>query len=170
MFGQSVKIHKEKQNYKKALSMYEDMIKYRDSLVNEDTKKSMIRQQTKYEFEKTQIIKEQKEKETARLLAEETSRRDNLQYSVILIALLVLGAGVMALSRISVSPRVAEGLIFFSFLILFEFLLVLADPYIEGWSGGAPGIKLLFNAGIAAFIFPLHSLFETKLKKRLAKK
>jgi len=46
---------------------------------------------------------------------------------------------------------------------------VLADPYIEGWSGGAPGIKLLFNAGIAALIFPMHSLFETKLKGRLVK-
>jgi len=62
-----------------------------------------------------------------------------------------------------------EGLIFFAFLIFFEFLLVLADPYIEGWSSGAPGIKLLFNAGIAALIFPLHSLFETKLKRKLAK-
>jgi len=29
------------------------------------------------------------------------------------------------------------------------------------------GIKLLFNAGIAAFIFPVHSLFERRLKGRL---
>ncbi|PCH87030.1 MAG: hypothetical protein COB88_06295, partial [Flavobacteriales bacterium] len=72
----------------------------------------------------------------------------------------------LALGFINVSERMAEGIIFFSFLILFEFLLVLADPYIEGWSGGAPGIKLLFNASIAAFIFPLHSLFERKLKTR----
>ena len=55
-------------------------------------------------------------------------------------------------------------------LILFEFLLVLADPYIDKWSGGAPGIKLLFNAGIAALIFPAHAFFETKLKGRLVKR
>ena len=101
--------------------------------------------------------------------AEVTSRRDNLQYSVVLICLLVLGAGLLALGRFSIPIRIAEGLIFFSFLIFFEFVLLLADPYIEGWSGGAPGIKLLFNAGIAALIFPLHALFESKLKGRLAK-
>jgi len=74
---------------------------------------------------------------------------------------------VLFLGFINVSQRMAEGIIFFSFLILFEFLLVLADPYIDAWSGGAPGIKLLFNASIAALIFPLHSLFERKLKGRL---
>jgi len=63
----------------------------------------------------------------------------------------------------------AEGIIFFSFLILFEFLLVLADPYIEVWSGGAPGIKLLFNAGVAALIFPAHAFFEASLRGRLVK-
>ena len=68
------------------------------------------------------------------------------------------------------SERMAEGIIFFSFLILFEFLLVLADPYIDRWSSGAPGIKLLFNAGIAALIFPAHAFFESKLKGKLVKK
>ena len=88
---------------------------------------------------------------------------------MILIALLVLFGGVLSLGFVKVSPRMAEGIIFFSFLILFEFLLVLADPYIDGWSGGAPGFKLLFNAGIAALIFPAHAFFEAKIKVRLIK-
>ena len=162
-------IAKKQGNYKKALEMYELHIQMRDSIKNEETQKATIRQQTKYEFEKAQLVKEQAEKEAARIVAEETSRRDNLQYSVILIALLVLFGGVLSLGFVKVSPRMAEGIIFFSFLILFEFLLVLADPYIDNWSSGAPGIKLLFNAGIAALIFPMHSLFESKLKKRLVK-
>jgi len=62
-----------------------------------------------------------------------------------------------------------ESLVFFVFLLFFEFLLVL-DPYIDSWSGGAPGIKLLFNSGIAALIFPLHSFFESKLKGQISKK
>ena len=163
------KVAKTESNYQEALEMFELHIQMRDSIKNEATQKATIRQQTRYEFEKAQLVKEQEEKEAALLLTEETSRRDNMQYSVILIALLILGAGVLALGKISVSPRIAEGLIFFSFLILFEFLLVLADPYIEGWSGGAPGIKLLFNAGIAALIFPAHSFFEGKMKGRLVK-
>ena len=149
--------------------MYELYIQMRDSIKNEETQKATIRQQTKYEFEKAQLIKEQEEKEATRIEAEETGRRDNLQYSVILIGLLVLFGGVLSLGFIKVSPRMAEGIIFFSFLILFEFLLVLADPYIDRWSGGAPGIKLLFNAGVAALIFPMHSFFESKMKKRIVK-
>ncbi|MBL4658428.1 MAG: tetratricopeptide repeat protein [Flavobacteriales bacterium] len=167
--GTLKRLAKKEGNYKEALEMYELFVQMRDSLKNEETQKAMIRQQTKYEFEKAQLVREQEEKEAARLEAEATGRRDNLQYSVILIAILVLFGGVLALGFINVSERMAEGIIFFSFLILFEFLLVLADPYIEGWSGGAPGIKLLFNAGIAALIFPAHAFFESKLKGRLVK-
>ena len=47
--------------------------------------------------------------------------------------------------------------------------MVLADPYVENWTGGAPGLKLLINAGVAALIFPLHSFFESKMKGRLVK-
>jgi len=141
----------------------------KDSIKNDETQKAAIRQQTKYEFEKAQLVKEQEKKEQARLEAEVTSRRDNLQYSVILIAILVLFGGVLSIGFVKVSVRMAEGIIFFSFLILFEFLLVLADPTIDSWSGGAPGIKLLFNAAIAALIFPAHAFFESKLKSRLNK-
>ncbi|PCH91452.1 MAG: hypothetical protein COB85_09030 [Bacteroidetes bacterium] len=163
------KVAKKQGQFQEALEMYELHILMRDSIKNEETQKATIRQQTKYEFEKAQLVKEQEEKEATRLEAEVTSRRDNLQYSVILIAILVLFGGVLSIGFVNVSERMAEGIIFFSFLILFEFLLVLADPYIEGWSGGAPGIKLLFNAGIAALIFPAHAFFEARLKGRLVK-
>ena len=81
---------KKQGNYQQALKMYELHISMRDSINNEETQKAAIRQQTKYEFEKAQLIKEQEEKEAARLEDEATSRRDNLQYSVVLIALLVI--------------------------------------------------------------------------------
>jgi len=162
------KVAKKQGNYQEALEMYELHIQMRDSIKNEETQKATIRQQTKYEFEKAQLLKDQEEKEAARLEAEITSRRDNLQYSIVLICLLVLGAGLLALGRFSIPIRIAEGLIFFSFLIFFEFVLVLGDPYIEDWTGGAPGLKLLINATVAALIFPLHSFFESRLKGRLA--
>ena len=147
--------------------MYELQVAYRDSMKNEETQKAAVRQQTHYDFEKAMLIKEQKKKEEARLLAEETQRRDNLQYSFILIAILLVFGAVMGLGFVKVSPRVAEGIIFFAFLILFEFLLVLSDPYVDNWTGGAPGWKLLINAVLAGLIFPLHAFFETALKKRL---
>lgn len=156
-------------NYEKALELFELHIQMRDSIKNEETQKATIRQQTKYEFEKAQLVKEQEEKEVRRQESEVRSRRDNLQYSVILIVILLLAAGLLLIGKINVSSRMAEGLIFFTFLLFFEFLLVLADPYIDRWSGGAPGFKLLFNAGIAALIFPAHAFFESRLKSKLVK-
>jgi len=73
------------------------------------------------------------------------------------------------LGNLSLPIIVDEGLIFFSFLILFEFILVLGDPYVDTWTGGAPGLKLLINASVAAFIFPLHTFFEATLKGRLVR-
>ena len=160
-------IHREHGDYKSALDMYELFIQMRDSLNNEETQKAAIRQQTKYEFEKAQLVKDQKEKEAARMEAERTSRRDRLQYSVVLICLLAFAVMIAMMGRLSLPVKVAEGLIFFAFLIFFEFVLVLADPYLDVWTGGAPGWKLLINASIAALIFPLHSFFEVILKNKL---
>ncbi|MBL4577231.1 MAG: tetratricopeptide repeat protein [Flavobacteriales bacterium] len=152
-----------------AFEAYKLHISYRDSIDNEENTKAQTRTEMKYEYEKAQLVKEQEEKEIARVLAEATSRRDNLQYSIVLICLLVIGLIVAMLGRLSLPIRLAEGLIFFAFLILFEFILVLADPYVDNWTGGAPGLKLMINACVAALIFPLHAFFEAKLKGRLVK-
>ena len=156
-------------SWKKALQYYELEIQMRDSIVNEENTKATIRQQMKYEHEKEQIIKEQQEIEQARIHAEVTSRRDNLQHSAIFIGILFLFGGVLMLGFVKVRPKDVEGIIFISFLILFEFVLVLADPHIEQYTGGAPGYKLIFNAGIAGLMFPLHQFFGGKLKKRIIK-
>ncbi|MFH1322031.1 MAG: hypothetical protein ABII90_15435 [Bacteroidota bacterium] len=74
------------------------------------------------------------------------------------------------LGRMAIPIRLAEGMIFFAFLLFFEFTLVLLDPYIECFSAGAPAVKLAFNAILAAMIFPLHAFFEGKLKKRIKEK
>lgn len=162
-------INKNEGNYQKALEMYELHIQMRDSIKNEETQKAAIRQQTKYEFEKQQLVKEQEQLESARLIAEETSRRNNLQYSMIFLGILLFFGLVLSLGFIKVSSTVAEGLIFFAFLIFFEFLLVLADPYIESFTGGEPMWKLLANAFLAGAIFPAHTFFERVLKKRVLK-
>ncbi|PCH68928.1 MAG: hypothetical protein COC01_02760 [Bacteroidetes bacterium] len=163
------KVFKKQNKFEDALAMYELEIEMRDSIVNEETQKITIRQQMKYKHEKEQLIKEQQEKELARIESENTSRRNNLQHSAIFIGILILFGGVLMLGFVKVRPKDVEGIIFISFLILFEFVLVLADPHIEQYTGGAPGYKLLFNAGIAGLMFPLHQFFEGKLKMRVIK-
>ncbi|MBL4625582.1 MAG: tetratricopeptide repeat protein [Flavobacteriales bacterium] len=163
-------LNKNEGNYQEALEMYELHIIMRDSINNEKTQKATIRQQTKYEFEKAQLVAEQQRNEALRIKNEELERRDNLQYSIIFLAILLVFGLILSLGSIKLSPAVAEGLIFFAFLILFEFLLVLADPYVDRWTGGEPMYKLLLNAILAGLIFPLHAFFERMFKKRLVKK
>jgi len=155
-------------NYQQALNYSKLYSELNDSLFNEKKSKEIGKLEARYEFEKANaeleraaLVKSEKEKE-------ETKRRNNLQYSIIVIVLALLTLGIVALGRINIPTRVAEGLIFFTFLLFFEFLLVLLDPQIEKFSGGEPAYKLLFNAGIAGLIFPLHSFFETKIKASLS--
>jgi len=146
------KVHRKEGDFKQALEMYELHIQMRDSIKNEETHKATIRQQTKYEFEKAQLIKEQEQKDIGRLENETTARRDNLQYSIIFIVILVLFGGVLFMGFVNISERMAEGIIFFSFLILFEFLLVLADPYIDNWSGRVQCWYCCFDLSRSCFL------------------
>ncbi|MBL4625581.1 MAG: tetratricopeptide repeat protein [Flavobacteriales bacterium] len=163
------KLARQEGDHKKAFEMYELYIQMKDSINNESTQKATIRQQTKYEFEKAQLVAEQQRSEELRIKNEELKRRDNLQYSIIFLVILLVFGLILLLGFIKLSPAVAEGLIFFAFLILFEFLLVLADPYVDRWTGGEPMYKLLLNAMLAGSIFPLHAFFERIFKKRIVK-
>jgi hypothetical protein len=153
----------------KALEMYKLHIQMKDSINNEATQKATIRQQTQHEFEKAQIVKENEAKELARIEAEATGRRNNLQYSLIFLGILVMFGIVLSLGFIKVSPNIAGGLIFFAFLILFEFVLVFTEPYLEQYTNGEPMYNLLANSVLALLIFPVHSILERLLKKRIVK-
>jgi len=154
--------------YQLSYEHYMVYAKIKDSLFNEDKSKSIGKLEAKYEFEKAELERKRSEEELMVREKAEEGRRNNLQYSGILIFLVLVFAGVFMLGKFSIPIRLAEGMIFFSFLLFFEFTLVLLDPYIETYSSGAPAIKLAFNAVLAGLIFPLHSLFETKLKRRIA--
>jgi tetratricopeptide (TPR) repeat protein len=159
---------------------------YKDTLINAQSNRNIADMKTKYETDKkekeNQILKQEKqikdfeerEKKQAEIRKRQArERRDNLQYSIILIVILFLVMSLVFIggSRVGfLSARVVEGLIFFSFLIFFEFVLVLGDPLVDNVTGGAPGWKLLINAVVAAAIFPIHAFFEKILKKKLIKK
>ena len=162
-------IYREEGNYKNGWDMFELYIEMRDSVLNDNIKKSAIRQQTQYEFEKAQLLKEQEERERIRLAEEARTRRNNVQYAIILVSLLFLFVGISFMGYVRVSPRMAQGIIYLAILILFESSLVIADPYVENIANGEPAFKLIANVGIALLLFPLHTLFDRTLKRRIVK-
>ncbi|PCJ83462.1 MAG: hypothetical protein COA57_11190 [Flavobacteriales bacterium] len=142
----------------------------KDTLFNEEKSKEIGKLEAKYEFEKTEAERKRIQQEELRLENEKMKRRNLLQYSGIFIFILVLGTGILFLGRLNLSVSMTEGLVFFTFLLFFEFLLVLTDPYVDKWTGGMPLYKLIINAGLAAVIFPLHAFFESLLKRKLLKR
>ncbi|MBL4623716.1 MAG: tetratricopeptide repeat protein [Flavobacteriales bacterium] len=161
--------YEETGDYKKALSSYKRYAGIKDSLFNESKSKEIGKLEAQFEMEKKLEQEDRIRNDELRVENEKKSRRDNLQYSGILVFVLILFAVVFMSGKFSMSEKVAEGLIFFTFLLVFEFCLVLLDPFIDNWSSGEPLYKLLFNAVLAALIFPLHAFFESRLKKRLIK-
>ncbi|MBL4656047.1 MAG: tetratricopeptide repeat protein, partial [Bacteroidia bacterium] len=154
-------------NHKLALDHYKQYSTLKDSIFNEEKSKDLGKLEAKHEFEMAELQKKQQEEEWTKVEAARINRRNDLQHSAILIGIFILFGSLFLLGKLSIPNWLIELSVFIPFLILFEFLLVLLDPSIESWAGSEPAFKLLFNAGLAGMMFPLHQFFEGKLKKRI---
>ena len=160
-------LYESKGDHQKSLKYYKHYTQIEDSLFNEEKRMALGKLEAKHEFEIAEAERKREEEANLAAVAKVENRRNNLQYSGILIFIVLMFTGVFFLGRMAIPIWLAEGMIFFAFLLFFEFTLVLLDPYIENFSAGAPAMKLAFNALLAAAIFPLHSFFENRFKGRL---
>ena len=141
----------------------------KDSTFNEEKSKDLGKLEARHEMQKAEAERKRLKIEQSGLESARIDRRNLLQYSGILIFIVAFFITLLFSGRLNIPVRLAEGGIFFTFLLVFEFLLVLTDPYLEQYTGGEPAYKLIINAGLAGLIFPLHSIAETRLKRRLFK-
>src|SRR3984885_16182359 len=79
------------------------------------------------------------------------------------IGLVVLFLLLVMMGWLVVSPRTIRALGFFSFIFLFEFIILLADKQIHEWTHGEPWKVLLIKIGLAAILLPLHHWSEHKV-------
>ncbi|MFT3826729.1 MAG: tetratricopeptide repeat protein [Chitinophagaceae bacterium] len=111
-----------------------------------------------------EIENENRRKERAAILEEEATRkRHNIQY----MAITVIMAGVFVLLVVAGVFRVSKNTIkilgFFAFIFFFEFIILLADNLIHGWTHGEPWKVLLIKIGLIAVLLPLHHKLEEKV-------
>ncbi len=163
----SYEIYKQKGDGLKALEMHEEYILMRDSIKSAEAKRGIVEMEIKHEIEKEDLEDEQHEKEAELAALEKEERRNSLEYSAITMGLFLLFALVFLFGRFKLPNWAVEFSVFLPFLILFEFVLVLTDPYIEAFANNDPIIKLVVNACIAGLIFPAHSFFERILKREV---
>jgi tetratricopeptide (TPR) repeat protein len=142
-------------NYKEALYFAEQVKLIADSVVQMNRNDEMLA----LEIQNTaQILKMAKEEEM-----QKTVRRNNLQYSLILILILTSFVILLMLGSYKVSATLIHGLGFISFIFLFEFIILLADFKIHHLTHGEPlkmlGIKII----LIAFLLPLHHWLEKRV-------
>ncbi|MCH8318253.1 MAG: hypothetical protein IIA88_07120 [Bacteroidetes bacterium] len=141
----------------------------KDSLFNEEKTKEITRLVTRYEMEKQYEAEKRAAEEVAVAVAEKKARSSLVQISVIGLVLGLVLIAILFSGRFAIPVAGAKVVVFVFIVFLFEFILVLLDPFIDKISGGNPAIILLCNGAVALLVFPLFNFLLTRLTQRVAK-
>jgi tetratricopeptide (TPR) repeat protein len=99
----------------------------------------------------------------AREEQERTEHRHNVQYMGFTMGLVVLFVALVMLARLSVPVSLIRALVFVAFIFLFEFIIMLADKQIQGWTAEEPWKVLLLKIILAAGMVPAHHWLEHRV-------
>ena len=94
---------------------------------------------------------------------ENTLRRHNIQYMGLTVGLGCLFILLVMVGLFVVHPGTIRALGFFSFIFLFEFIILIADKQIQQWTHEEPWKVLLIKILLAAILLPLHHWLEHKV-------
>ena len=104
-------------------------------------------------------------------MKEEEQRKENIQYAMIGLGIIVLISLFLLLSRSFITnPRTIEFCSIVGLLILFEFLNLLLHPFLEKITGHSPILMLAALVVIASLLVPLHHRIEKWAKAKLVEK
>ncbi|MDC1068249.1 tetratricopeptide repeat protein [Candidatus Kapabacteria bacterium] len=157
--------YKLKGNYKKAYEAHVEHKLLQDSVFNEEKSKEI----GKMEAQREQLEADYAEEEAIRKEQEEIDRRNQVQYSIISVVTVLIFGVIFYFIRRNVSFGAIDTLTFIAFLLLYEFVLVLTEPWVDEWTHNVPIYKLLINIGFALILIPLQKL-EHKIKGKFDKK
>ncbi|MGE0560890.1 MAG: tetratricopeptide repeat protein [Flavobacteriales bacterium] len=99
------KINKIKGNYKEALELFELHTIMKDSLLNDDIIGKTKNQQLKYEFEKSQAIKDAEYKKDLEISAEKAQNQKMISYGIALVLLIVMSMLAFIFNRLNVTKK-----------------------------------------------------------------
>lgn len=93
----------------------------------------------------------------------ETHRRHNIQYMAITIVIIAMFILLIMLGSLTIPTWVIKVLGFFSFILLFEFIIMIADHKIYEITHNEPWKILLIKIGLIAFLLPFHHWIEKRV-------
>lgn len=103
-----------------------------------------------------------KERE-AKLKEAEVTRKHNIQYMGIVVAIAAIFVLLVMAGIFRVSKTTIKVLGFFAFIFLFEFIILLADHKIHAWTHGEPWKVMAIKILLIAVLLPLHHWLEEKV-------
>ena len=154
------------ENWKDAFTFLKSFARLNDSLFNEDKNTAIGNYEAKHEFTMAEIKRKNEEFLKIKRDTEEKSRKNTMQYSIILVVLIILFSFTFYITKIYLPEWVFAISFFISTLLFFEFVLLFAEPYIERITGNTPFWNLLLNSVLALLIIPFHQYWEKKWRKR----
>jgi hypothetical protein len=128
-------------------------------------------QSRKNDVELLTLENDRKEKERIQELALDAQKRAyNLQYLFIAVIIFSLFTVLAMLGFYKVSRKTVRMVGFFSFLLLFEFIILLSKKWITQFTQGTPWQDLLFMIILAILMLPLHHWLEHQVIEYLTNK
>lgn len=149
-------------DFRHALDHFETYVLYRDSLVNEKTKRKTIQAELAYENDKKAAI--------AKALQQKKDAERTTQLTGIAVFIPIFFLFVLMLSRTKVKARLVTFLAVMGLLLSFEFITDLIFPYISDWTNDSPLWETFILVVIAALIEPINYRLEAWIRTRLAHK
>ncbi len=156
------------ETYKQLDSCYQELGDGKNSLIfaNKylETKQKLQELNSEKDVLNLEIDAENKRKEwVEKTEAEETQKRHNWQYMGILVVILMLFTMLASFGVFKVSTKLIRILGFVAFILLFEFIILIADTWIHHATHGEPWKVLGIKVVLIAILLPLHHFLEHKV-------
>jgi tetratricopeptide (TPR) repeat protein len=134
--------------------------KLKDSIQKLGEEKDLLQMELKDAEQRR--LRQEREKEEA------LNRKHNLEYTGITIGIAVIFLLLVLMGAFRVSEATIKVMGFFAFILLFEFITLLADTKIHHWTEGEPLKVLAIKVVLIAMLLPLHHWLEHKVITYLA--
>ncbi|NVO18515.1 MAG: hypothetical protein HXX13_02380 [Bacteroidetes bacterium] len=149
------KIYRNQQDYHEAYNWSAVHQALDDSIKQLTENDQLMRMEIDHESKKQELMAEQERKETV--------RRHNIQYTAITIVIFTLFILLLMLGSLKVPEWSIKMLGFFSFILFFEFIIMIADHKIYEVTANEPWKILLIKIGLIAFLLPFHHWIEKQV-------
>ena len=133
---------------------------------------SLTSLQNRSQLQNQLFTQELKDREEAKLRAEEVAARSrNIQFGIIALIVITLGIFLLIFSRTSVvGAKAIKNLSLIALLLFFEFINLLLHPFLDRITNHSPILMLLCMAAIAGLLIPLHHRMEKLITNMLVSK